>query len=177
MVYLPGDLKKEDFIEQLIRVNHAGELGAKRIYEGQLFVFKNRSEQKLIREMLEQELEHLDFFEKEMIKNKVRPSVLTPVWNILGFALGVGTAALGKNAAMLCTEAVEEVIDDHYKEQLKQEDLPKYYTEKIEKFRQDELEHHALAKNNREELGLAHKFLYKSIKIGCKCAIAIAKKF
>lgn len=177
MALLPGDLKQDEFIRQLIRVNHAGELGAKRIYEGQLAVLKYREDKALVKEMLAQEEKHLEYFSQEMKNRNVRPSFFTPLWNMLGFALGAGTAALGKTSAMVCTEAVEEVIDEHYKSQLEREDLPKDLAQSIEKFRLEELEHHDVAQKNRCELGLGHEILYKAIKFGCRASIAIAKKF
>jgi len=174
---LPGDLKREQLLDQVIRVNHAGEYGAKRIYTGQMLILKSLEDQEMLKIMADQEAQHLDYFDKEMQRRKVRPSLLLPMWNIMGYALGVGTALLGKTSAMVCTEAVEEVIDEHYQSQLKEELLPKDITKNIEKFRQEELEHHDIAKNNRGELNAGHKMLYKAIKLGCKISIGLAKRF
>jgi ubiquinone biosynthesis monooxygenase Coq7 len=171
-----GDLNKEQMLERLIRVNHAGEYGAKRIYQGQLAVLKGKEDQALLKHMADQEEVHLDYFSKEMQARRVRPSLLLPVWHALGFALGVGTALLGKNAAMIATEAVEEVIDEHYQEQLKEPLMAQDLADNIEKFRQEEIEHKNIAKENMSELNLGHKLLYKAIKFGCKVSIALAKR-
>ena len=164
-------------LEQIIRVNHAGEFGAKRIYAGQMLILKNSEDQQLLEKMAQQEEVHFEYFNKEMQKYKVRPSFFLPLWNILGVALGAGTAIAGKTAAMVCTEAVEEVIDEHYKSQLKDKNIPKDIAENIEKFRQEELEHQHIAKKNRGELNLAHRALYQAIKLGCKLSIEVAKRF
>ena len=112
---LPGDLTKDELIDRIIRVDHAGEFGAKRIYEGQLAVLRGKPEAQAIEHMYQQELEHLRTFEKLMVERRVRPSALHPLWNAAGFALGAATALLGPKAAMACTVAVEEVIDQHYR--------------------------------------------------------------
>ena len=105
---------KKDLIASMIRVNHAGEYGAKRIYQGQMKVLKNNKKFETIKTMYEQELIHLKYFQEEVAKRNIRPTVLMPAWHILGFALGAITASLGEKAAMACTVAVEEVIEDHY---------------------------------------------------------------
>ncbi|MEK6734114.1 MAG: demethoxyubiquinone hydroxylase family protein [Pseudomonadota bacterium] len=176
MGYLPGDKKHSKNIEQIIRVNHAGEYGAKRIYQGQLDVLKDDSDQALLKHMAEQEEEHLGYFTKEMQQRRIRPTLLMPIWHILGYALGACTAKLGKNSAMIATEAVEEVIDKHYQEQLKTLETEKDLAENIEKFRLEEVEHHDIAKKNMTKLNLGHKLLYNFIKLGCKLSIAITKK-
>jgi ubiquinone biosynthesis monooxygenase Coq7 len=172
---LPGDISKAELLEEIIRGDHAGEYGAKRIYQGQISVLKNELALKI---MAEQEQEHLDYFTDEMRKRRVRPSVLMPIWHVLGYALGKGTAMLGKTAAMVCTEAVEEVIDLHYQEQLKKLALTqeKNLAQNIEKFRQEELEHYNLARENMKNLHIGHKILYNAIKLGCRLSIEIAKK-
>ena len=176
MAFLPGDLNEKDALEQIIRVNHAGEYGAKCIYAGQLAVLKSTKDKEMIKHMAAQEQVHLDYFTQEMQNRRVRPSLLLPLWHVLGYALGAGTAYLGKNAAMIATEAVEEVIDKHYQTQVQDEKLPEDLITNIEKFRQEELEHLDLAKNNMTELSFGHKLLYQMIKIGCKLSISIAKK-
>ncbi len=176
MVFLPGDQKKDKFIKSVIRVNHAGEYGAKQIYSGQIKFSKNTSERKILKHMADQEQQHLDFFSAEMIKQRVRPSLLMPLWHVAGFMLGAGTALLGKNAAMIATEAVEDVIDKHYQEQLKSNQLPQELAEKIEKFRQEEIEHQNIAQNNMQNLNMGHRILSKLIKAGCKLSIFLAKK-
>jgi ubiquinone biosynthesis monooxygenase Coq7 len=139
---LPGDLTKEAYIERLIRVNHAGEYGAKRIYAGQLAVLGKDEVAPTIEHMAEQEEKHLKFFSDEINKRQVRPTLLMPLWHVAGFALGAVTAAMGTKAAMACTVAVEEVIDAHYAAQAKVlgKDEQSLKTT-IEEFREEELEH------------------------------------
>ena len=168
-------------LEEIIRVDHAGERGAIKIYEGQLLALKtikqdNNLKDK-IEEMKEQEKEHLEYFEKEIQKRKIKPTYLLPLWDIMGVTLGFGTALLGKKAAMLCTASVEEVIEDHYQNQLKK--LGKDETnlkEKIEKFKSDEINH----KNIAYEAGATNKGLYsvmdKIIRAGSRIAITISEK-
>ncbi|OYW80845.1 MAG: hypothetical protein B7Z27_03070 [Sphingobacteriia bacterium 32-37-4] len=177
MAYLPGDLKEHQLLDNIIRVNHAGEFGAKRIYAGQMAVLKNKEDQELLKTMADQEEVHLDYFTTQMQQRKVRPSVFLPMWNILGYALGFATASMGKTAAMVCTEAVEEVINEHYKSQLQEENLPKDLAENIEKFRQEELEHLDAAASHRGVLNIGHKLLHYAIKFGCKASISVAKRF
>lgn len=119
-VMLPGDLKPADFIDSLLRVDHAGEFGAQRIYAGQLAVLKESAAAPAIRKMAQQEDEHLATFEKLMIEKRARPTALYPLWHTAGFALGAATAMLGEKAAMACTVAIEETIVEHYKRQLAQ---------------------------------------------------------
>ena len=111
----------QKILEEIIRVDHAGERGAIKIYEGQLLALKTVKQdddlKDKIEEMKEQEEEHLDYFEKEIKKRKIKPTSLLPLWDVMGVALGFGTAMLGKNAAMLCTASVEEVIENHYQNQ------------------------------------------------------------
>ena len=177
MGHLPGDQSLKQQLEEMIRVNHAGEFGAKRIYAGQMSILKNHDTFELLKKMADQEEVHLEYFNKEMQERQVRPSVFLPLWGALGYALGAGTAMLGKTSAMICTEAVEEVIDEHYQAQLKNPQIPQDIAKNIEKFRQEELEHLDIAQNNREELHLGHRILYNAIKLGCKASIALAKKF
>ena len=168
-------------LEEIIRVDHAGERGAIKIYEGQLLALKTIKQDEnllnIIEEMKEQEKEHLEYFEKEILKRKIKPTSLLPLWDIMGVALGFGSALLGKKATMLCTASVEEVIDGHYNNQLKkigndEKDLKK----KIEKFKEDEVNH----KNMAYESGATNKWVYsimdKVIKTGSKIAITISEK-
>ena len=168
-------------LEEIIRVDHAGERGAIKIYEGQLLALKTiKQDENLlntIEEMKEQEKEHLEYFEKEIRKRKIKPTSLLPLWDIMSVALGFGSALLGKKATMLCTASVEEVIDGHYNNQLKklgndEKDLKK----KIEKFKEDEVNH----KNMAYESGATNKGVYsimdKVIKTGSKIAITISEK-
>ena len=137
-------------LEEIIRVDHAGERGAIKIYEGQLLALKtikqddNLKDQ--IEEMKEHEKEHLDYFEKEIQKRKIKPTYLLPLWDVMGVALGFGTAILGKKAAMLCTASVEEVIEDHYENQIRKlGNDEKDLKEKIKKFKGDEIHHKNIA--------------------------------
>ncbi|MYJ72909.1 MAG: demethoxyubiquinone hydroxylase family protein, partial [Rhodospirillaceae bacterium] len=114
---MPGDLAGEALIHSMIRVNQAGEYGAARIYAGQLAVLGDGEDGPVLREMAEQEQKHLDTFNRMIAERQVRPTVMTPVWHVAGFALGAATALMGREAAMACTVAVEEVIDEHYADQ------------------------------------------------------------
>ena len=165
-------------LEEIIRVDHAGEYGATRIYDGQIAIFgKDSKIGKTIQHMADQEQEHIETFEKLIIKNRVRPTAFLPIWNITGFALGAATALMGEKAAMACTVAVEAVIGNHYDEQAKilgadQKKLKKT----ILKFKEDELEHHDIGMKHDAENAPAYKILSKVITAGCKTAIAISKK-
>lgn len=179
---LPGDKKtraRENDVASMIRVNHAGEYGAKRIYEGQLAVLKDKKALKLVRHMADQEQAHLDYFEHEVIKRGVRPTALHPLWHAAGYALGALTARLGPEAAMACTVAVEEVISGHYQEQLdalegKTEEKP--LRDKIRKFKAEEEEHHATGLRENAEAAPAYPLLSALIKAGSKIAIEVAKR-
>lgn len=165
-------------LEEIIRVDHAGEYGATRIYEGQIAVFgKNTKIGKTIQHMADQELEHIEKFEKLIISERVRPTALLPLWNIAGYALGAGTAIMGEKVAMACTVAVEKVIGEHYQEQTKllEEDQKKLKLT-IKKFAADELEHHDIGIAYDAEKAPGYKVLTKAIEIGCKTAIALSKK-
>ena len=165
-------------LEEIIRVDHAGEYGATRIYDGQIAIFgKNSQIGKTIQHMADQEQEHIDKFNELIIKHKVRPTVLLPIWNIAGFSLGAATALLGEKAAMACTVAVEKVIGTHYKEQkdLLEEDQKELF-KVISKFEKDELEHHDIGLANDAENAPAYNLMSKFIEIGCKTAIALSKK-
>ena len=169
-------------LAEIIRVNHAGEMGAKVIYEGQIFAFclKNQLPQlKLTQEMLKQEQEHFDYFNQQIINRQIRPTIMQPIWKMGGFALGFVTAFISKKAAMVCTVAVEEVIDKHYQQQLNYLQNSKNHfdlTTKISEFKQEELEHRDLAYNNQAKQFIAFKPLYKFISATTKIAIAISKK-
>ena len=165
-------------LEEIIRVDHAGEYGATRIYDGQIAVFgKNSKIGKTIQHMADQEQEHIQKFEELIVKNRVRPTALIPVWNVAGYALGVSTALLGEKAAMACTVAVETVIGNHYGEQLSLlEDDQKELKKTIKKFKADELEHHDIGIAHDAEKTPGYKVLSKVIELGCKTAIEMSKK-
>lgn len=180
---LPGDKKtlaREQDVDSMIRVNHAGEYGAKRIYEGQLAVLGNDPKmKKLIQHMADQEQVHLDYFEKEIVKRGVRPTALHPLWHVAGYALGAITARMGPEAAMACTVAVEEVISEHYGEQL--EALGSKLEEKelrgkIKKFKAEEEEHGNIGLKHDAEQAPAYRLLSEAIKTGSRLAIKIAKR-
>ena len=137
-------------VEEFIRVDHAGERGAIKIYEGQLLalntIVKNDKLKKTIEEMKEHEKEHCNYFENEIKKRKIKPTKFLPLWDLLGVGLGFGSTIFGKKAAMLCTASVEEVIQEHYTNQIKQlKPDEKKLKEKIIKFREDELYHKNIA--------------------------------
>ena len=165
-------------LQEIIRVDHAGEYGATRIYDGQIAVFgKDSKIGKTIQHMADQEQEHIEKFNELLIEKRVRPTALLPVWNIAGFALGAGTALMGEKAAMACTVAVEKVIGEHYREQQNLlEDDEKELKKTIAKFEKDELEHHDIGLEHDAENAPGYKVMTKVIEIGCKAAIAISKK-
>ena len=168
-------------LEEIIRVDHAGERGAIKIYEGQLLALKTFKQdedlKKQIEEMKEHEKEHYEFFDKEIRKRNIKPTKLLPIWDLLGVTLGFGTAMLGKKAAMLCTASVEEVIDGHYKSQTyKLEEDEKELKNKINKFRDDELDHKDIAYENGATKDGLYGLLDKIIKTSSYIAIKISEK-
>jgi len=168
----------KQLLDEIIRVDHAGEYGATKIYSGQLAVFgKNSPIGKTIQQMANQEQKHINTFDRLIVKKRVRPTVLMPLWNLAGFALGVTTAMMGKKAAMACTVAVEDVIGKHYEKQAKElGDKEPALKKIILEFRDDELEHHDIGIKHEAEKTLGYNILSKIIKTGCKTAIAISKK-
>ena len=168
-------------IEEFIRVDHAGERGAVKIYEGQLLALntfvKDDALKKIIEEMKVHEKEHCDFFEQEIKKRNIKPTKFLPLWDLLGVGLGFGSTLLGKKAAMLCTASVEEVIDEHYLNQIKELDKsePKL-KKKIIKFREDELNHKDIAYEKGATKKGPYSILDKIIKTGSKIAINISEK-
>ena len=176
-------MKKTDKkkIEEFIRVDHAGERGAIKIYEGQLLalstVVKNEELKKTIKDMKKHEEEHCNFFESEIKKRDIKPTKLLPLWDLLGLGLGFGSTILGKKAAMLCTASVEEVIDDHYKNQIDQIGTDeKNLKNNIIKFREDELHHKDIAYNEGATKQGFYSIMDKVIKTGSKLAIKISEK-
>ena len=168
-------------LEEFIRVDHAGERGAIKIYEGQLLALntlvKNDDLKQKIYEMKKHEEEHSNFFDNEIEKRNINPTKLLPLWDLLGLGLGFGSTILGKKAAMLCTASVEEVIDEHYKNQINQIEVDeKDLKEKIIKFRQDELDHKDIAyKEGATKKGL-YSIMDKVIKTGSQIAIKVSEK-
>ena len=168
-------------VEEFIRVDHAGERGAIKIYEGQLLalktVMKNDDLKEKIEEMKVHEQEHAEFFEKEIKRRNIKPTKFLPLWDLLGVGLGFGSTILGNKAAMLCTASVEEVIDEHYQNQInKLQDDEKALKKKIIKFREDELHHKDIAYENGASKDGLYSILDKVIKTGSRIAITISEK-
>jgi ubiquinone biosynthesis monooxygenase Coq7 len=174
---LPGDPTAGEEVARMIRVDHAGEYGAKRIYQGQLAVLGRGAKGDVLRHMQAQEQVHLDTFSALIARRRVRPTALLPLWHVAGFALGAVTAALGEKAAMACTVAVEEAIDEHYASQtatLDADEAP--LRETIEKFRLEELEHRDIGLENGAEQAPAYRLMSFVIKAGCKLAIRASER-
>ena len=176
-------MKKTDqkILEEIIRVDHAGERGAIKIYEGQLLALstikQDKNLKKIIEEMKEHEKEHLEYFEKEIQKRKVKPTYLLPLWDLMGVSLGFGSALLGKKATLLCTASVEEVIEDHYENQLgKIGEDEKDLKTKIEKFKGDEVNHKNIAYESGASRTGIYSIMDKIIRTGSKIAITISEK-
>jgi len=166
-------------VKKFIRVDHAGEYGAARIYAGQLAVLGRGEHAATLRHMKDQEQVHLDTFAGLIATRRVRPTVLLPLWNLAGFALGAVTAAMGPRAAMACTVAVEETIDEHYAAQeaaLAEDDEETPLRETIAKFRAEELEHRDIGLANEAEKAIGYRLLSRMIKTGCKAAIRISER-
>ena len=174
---LPGDLPRDELIRRMIRVDHAGEYGARRIYEGQLAVLGRRQDAEPIRHMAAQEKRHLDAFDQLIAERRVRPTALHPLWHVAGYALGAATALLGREAAMACTVAVEEVIDEHYAKQAARlgADEPELKG-MIETFRAEEIEHRDIGLAEGAERAPAYDLLKGAIKAGSRMAIWLAER-
>ena len=176
---LLGDPNKDQAVERMLRVDHAGEYGAVRIYEGQLAVFGKSKNAPIIQHMLDQEKQHLETFDKLVGDRKVRPTALLPFWHLAGFALGAGTALLGEKAAMACTVAVEEVIDEHYSDQISELNAngeEEGLQETFETFRLEELEHRQTGLNNGAESALGYELLTGAVKVGSRLAIWLSTR-
>ncbi|MBL6781932.1 MAG: demethoxyubiquinone hydroxylase family protein [Alphaproteobacteria bacterium] len=166
----------QDDVSRYLRVDHAGELGARRIYEGQLAVLGSHPVAEEIRHMRDQEQEHLDTFENLLNEYQVRPSLLSPFWNGAGFVLGAVTAAMGPKAAMACTIAVEEVIGTHYDKQAKSLKGEDELAATLERFRDEELEHRDIAKDHDGEQAIGYPVMRRVIQAGCRAAIKLAER-
>lgn len=174
---LPGDPSPEELIARMIRVDHAGEFGAARIYEGQLAVLGRGRGAGAIRKMAAKEKSHLKTFEKLMVERRVRPTLLSPLWTFAGFALGAGTALLGERAAMACTVAVEDVIETHYARQADRlGDDEAELREVIETFRRDERAHREEGLAFGAERAPAYGALSAAIKAGTRLAIWLSTR-
>ncbi len=175
---LPGDPGTKERLAGMLRVDHAGEFGAARIYAGQLAVFGKRHPfSPVIRHMEAQEKRHLETFDRMINEKQVRPTALAPLWHGAGFMLGAATALMGEKAAMACTAAVEEVIEDHYTRQLDQigDDDPAL-SQTIQDFRQEEIEHRETALDHGAEETPGYALLSRAIQTGCRLAIRLSEK-
>ncbi|MBM3547582.1 MAG: demethoxyubiquinone hydroxylase family protein [Alphaproteobacteria bacterium] len=174
---LPGDPAGEALVDRILRVDHAGEYGARRIYEGQLAVLGKSASAPTLRHMAEQEAEHLQAFEKLMVERRARPTALMPIWHVAGYALGAATALLGERAAMACTVAVEEVIDEHYRGQiatLGPDEAP--LSETLERFRKDEVAHRDIALASGAEEAPGYAVLSQAVKSASRLAIWLSER-
>lgn len=172
----PGDPRPDR--DSMLRVNQAGEYGATRIYAGQLAVLRsNSAKSRLIQRMAAQEERHLKRFDALMAERRVRPTLLQPLWNVAGFALGAATALISEDAALACTEAVETEIDRHYGEQLAElgDDDPELAAD-IAEFRAEEVEHRNSAVEHGSGNAPAHPLLTAAIRAGCRVAIGLSKR-
>lgn len=176
--HLPGDLSSRQMIERMIRVDHAGEYGAARIYRGQLDILGDRHPMTTpIRKMEDQEQRHLQTFDKMIVERGVRPTALAPFWHVAGYALGAATALMGPRAAMACTAAVEEAIDEHYAAQIKElGDDERELRDTISDFRADEAEHRETALEHGAEDAPGYGLMSTGIKTGCRIAIWLSQR-
>ena len=174
---LPGELSSEQKLAQMIRVNQAGEYGAKRIYQGQLAVLGKTADGPVLSEILAQEEKHLAQFNQLVAARGVRPSALEPIWHVAGFALGAATALMGREAAMACTVAVEDVIGEHYAEQAASlGETEAELKSTIESFRRDEMHHREVSLQNGAEQAAGYPVLTGAIKAGPRLAIWLSKR-
>jgi 3-demethoxyubiquinol 3-hydroxylase len=178
---LPGASADRVAVDAMIRVDHAGELGALQIYKGQLAVLgrdgKEPEAVQAIRRMADQEKYHFAEFDRMVKERGVRPTALEPLWRIAGYALGAATALMGEKAAMACTVAVEEVIDGHYRKQLAQ--MPQQERDlktAVEEFRDDELAHRDVALDHGAREAPGYRLLSSAIRLCCRTAIALSEK-
>jgi ubiquinone biosynthesis monooxygenase Coq7 len=174
---LPGDPGRAEMIARMLRVDHAGEHGAVRIYEGQLAVLGHKPAGAVIRRMAGQEQKHLQAFNRLLPEHRVRPTALSPLWHVAGFALGAATALLGERAAMACTVAVEEVIDEHYAAQSAQLGAEEPALKAvIDEFRQDEIAHRDEGIAHGAEDAPGYEVLRAAIKAGSRLAIWLSTR-
>ena len=174
---LPGDPSAFETVRRMIRVDHAGEFGAARIYDGQLAVLRPGSARDAVSKMAEQERAHLTRFDDLVNERRVRPTLLSPVWGAAGFALGAATAMMGERAAMACTVAVEDVIAEHYARQseaLGEDEADLRAT--VDEFRADEIEHHDTGLAHGAEDAPAYELMSGAIRAGTKLAIWLSTR-
>ena len=174
---LPGDLTPEAEVARMIRVDHAGEYGAARIYDGQLAILAGTEAGDKIAEMAAAERRHLEIFDEMVLARRVRPTALAPLWHVAGFALGAGTALLGPHHAMACTEAVEEAIDEHYRVQAERlGGREAALKARIEEFRADEQDHRDTAIAEGAHKAPGHRPLTRAVKAGTRLAIWLSER-
>jgi 3-demethoxyubiquinol 3-hydroxylase len=175
---LPGDPPARDILARMIRVDHAGEYGARRIYDGQLRVLHRAPATPAIRHMAKQEERHLEAFDRMLVERRVRPTVLSPLWHVAGFALGAAAALMGERAAMACTEAVEEVIDEHYRRQIERLGTAEpELAATLAEFRADEMEHRDTARAQGAAEAPGYEAMTTFIKVGTRAAIWLSTRF
>jgi ubiquinone biosynthesis monooxygenase Coq7 len=174
---LPGDPPPEAEVARMLRVDHAGEYGAARIYAGQLAVLRRSDKAPVLREMQTQEQQHLERFADLIVRRRVRPTAMLPVWHIAGFALGAMTAALGERAAMACTVAVEDAIEAHYTRQIATlDDTEHELRAMLDKFRDDERQHRDIGLRHGAEQAPGYRLLSAAVRRGCRMAIRISER-
>ena len=168
---MPGAGARERMLEEMIRVDHAGEFGAVQIYRGQRAVF----DRVFLHSAAEQE--HLHTFDRLIAERGVRPTLMAPLWRIAGFGLGAATALMGESAAHACTEAVEEVIEEHYARQSAALDgVDGELKGVVDRFRDDELAHKDTAIEQGAHDAPGYPALSALIRFGCRAAIRISEK-
>jgi len=178
---MPGQGARERRLAEMLRVDHAGEYGAVQIYRGQRAVF-DRIEGKahaarVIADMEAGEQEHLKTFDRMLAERSVRPTVMAPVWRVMGFGLGAATALMGERAAHACTEAVEDVIEEHYGRQSQAlAGVDAELKHVVDKFREDEIAHKDTAIEQGARDAFGYLVLSAVIKAGCRAAIRISEK-
>ena len=170
-------MTNKKLIDSFIRINQAGEFAASKIYEGQIASINDNDTKRVIIDMAAHEQKHLEYFNGEIRARKIRPTLLTPIVSKTAYALGYITGSLGKDTAMLCTEAVEDAIVEHYDEQISiLDDSESELRDNIQKFKNEELEHKYIAENlNSDYLSKTNRVIYKIINKGCKVAIKLVK--
>lgn len=174
---IPGDLTREQLLDRICRVDLAGEYGAVRIYTGQLAVLGRGPQGKTIRHMRDQEVVHRAYFEKAVARRQARPTAMQPIWHVAGWALGAATALMGERAAMACTVAVEEAIDEHYTAQIEAlGDDQAELREQIKVFRAEELEHRDIGYAEGAEEAVGYTALSTAIKAGTRLAIWLSER-
>jgi ubiquinone biosynthesis monooxygenase Coq7 len=175
--HLPGDPAPAELVRRMIRVDHAGEVGATHIYEGQLAILGNSASGEILRHMQAQERRHREIFERMIVERRIRPTILSPIWHAAGFALGAATALLGEKAAMACTVAVEEVIDEHYREQIAAlGDSEPELRAMVEEFRTEEVEHRDIGLERGAADAPFQTVLNAAVRAGSRLAIVLSSR-